>query len=45
VLREPNGLAMMEQHGLPQDVQSEARRVHDWFAGHVATPDTFPPLA
>lgn len=45
VLREPNGLEMMAQYGLAETVRSEARRVHDWFAGHVATPVTFPPLA
>ena len=45
VLREPNGLAMMELYGLAETVRSEARHVHDWFAGHVATPSTFPTLA
>lgn len=41
VLREPNGIAMMARHGLADDVLADARRVHDWFAGHVATPSTF----
>lgn len=44
VLREPNGIAMMERYGLDVNVREDARRVHDWFAGHVATPVTFPVL-
>jgi hypothetical protein len=36
VLLEPNGIA--------DDVRAEALRVHDWFAGHVAAPVTFPEL-
>ena len=44
VLREPNGIAMMERYGLDANVREDARRVHDWFAGHVATPVTFPVL-
>ncbi len=45
VLREPNGLAMMQRYGIADTVRDEARRVHDWFAGHVARPVTFPPLS
>ncbi len=44
VLREPNGIAMMERYGLDATLREDARRVHDWFAGHVATPVTFPVL-
>ena len=42
VLREPNGIAMMARYELDAEVLADARRVHDWFAGHVATPTTFP---
>ena len=45
VLREPNGLAMMRRYGIADAVREEAQRVHDWFAGHVATPVAFPPLS
>ena len=45
VLLEPNGIEMMARYGLAEAVRAEARRVHDWFAGHVATAVTFPPLA
>ena len=45
VLCEPNGIDMMARYGLADDVRAEALRVHDWFAGHVATPTTFPTLA
>ena len=45
VLREPNGLAMMRRYGIADAVRDEAQRVHDWFAGHVAAPLTFPPLS
>ncbi len=45
VLREPNGLAMMRRYGVADAVRDEARRVYDWFAGHVATPVAFPPLS
>ncbi len=44
MLREPNGIAMMERYGLDATLREDARRVHDWFAGHVATPVTFPVL-
>ena len=44
VLREPNGIAMMERFAIAGDVRADARRVHDWFAAHVATPVTFPTL-
>jgi hypothetical protein len=42
VLQEPNGIAMMERHALDDAVRADARRVHDWFAGHVAMPVAFP---
>ena len=42
VLREPNGIAMMARYELDAAVLADARRVHDWFAGHVATPTAFP---
>ncbi len=45
VLREPNGLGMMRRFGIADDVRDEAQRVHDWFAGHVATPVSFPRLS
>jgi len=45
VLQAPNGLAMMRHYAIPDAVRAEAQRVHDWFAGHVATPVAFPPLA
>ena len=45
VLQAPNGLAMMRHYAISDVVRAEAQRVHDWFAGHVATPVTFPPLA
>jgi hypothetical protein len=45
VLLEPNGIDMMRHYGIADDVRAEALRVHDWFAGHVATPVTFPELA
>ena len=45
VLQAPNGLAMMRHYAIPDAVRAEAQRVHDWFAGHVATPVVFPPLA
>jgi DNA mismatch repair ATPase MutS len=45
ILREPNGLEMMARYGIADAVRAEALRVHDWFAGHVATPVAFPPLA
>ena len=42
VLNEPNGIAMMARYELDAGVRADARRVHDWFAGHVAAPVTFP---
>ena len=45
VLLEPNGIAMMQRYGIADAVRAEALRVHDWFAGHVATPVTFPTLS
>lgn len=45
VLLEPNGIAMMARYGIPDAVRAEALRVHDWFAGHLVTPLTFPTLA
>ena len=45
VLLEPNGIAMMQRYGIADAVRAEALRVHDWFAEHVATPVTFPPLS
>ena len=45
VLLEPNGLAMMRRYGIADSVRDEARRVHDWFASHVATPVAFPTLS
>lgn len=45
VLREPNGIDMMRHYGVADEVRAEALRVHDWFAGHVATPVTFPALS
>ena len=36
---------MMARYGIADAVRLEARCVHDWFAGHVATPDAFPALA
>ncbi len=44
VLQEPNGIAMMARYAIDDAVRADARRVHDWFAGHVATPATFPAL-
>jgi DNA mismatch repair ATPase MutS len=45
VLLEPSGIAMMQRYGIADAVRAEALRVHDWFAEHVATPVTFPPLS
>ena len=45
VLQAPNGIEMMRRYAIADTVRDEAQRVHDWFAGHVATPVTFPPLA
>jgi hypothetical protein len=45
VLQAPNGIEMMRRYAIADAVRDEAQRVHDWFAGHVATPVAFPPLA
>jgi hypothetical protein len=44
VLLETNGIDMMRRYGISDSVRAEAVVVHDWFAGHVATPVTFPEL-
>ena len=44
VLVHTNGLQMMENYDFPASVRDAAGRVHQWFAGYVAEPKSFPDL-
>lgn len=44
VLVQTNGLQMMENYDFPASVRDVAGRVHQWFAGYMAEPKSFPKL-
>jgi hypothetical protein len=44
VIAETNGIEMMNDYDIPGSVRFNARVVHDWFAGYVTKPSSFPEL-
>jgi hypothetical protein len=44
ILLETNGLHMMAQYDIPEQVRVSAKQVHDWLAGYMTRPDRFPEL-
>lgn len=44
VLVHTNGLQMMQNYAFPESVHHAAAQVHQWFAGYVAEPASFPNL-
>jgi hypothetical protein len=45
VIAETNGIQMMDDYAIAEEVRSNARVVHDWFSGYVTKPSHFPRLS
>lgn len=44
VLVETNGINMMKNYNIPQNVFQNAKLIHEWYSGYVLTPSEFPKL-